>query len=222
MTLSKKELAKYIDHSLLKPQLTYEEIINGCQLAKELACATVCVNPASIALSKEILTGSSTKICSVVGFPSGAHTSYMKAKETEEAHKLGATEIDMVIHTGALKSKQYKLVEQDIAAVVQASPAIVKVILEMCYLTEEEKVTGCKLTEAAGAHYVKTSTGFAPGGATLADIQLMKKSVGSYIKIKAAGGIKTLAFALQLIEAGSDRIGVSGTKDMMAELDSVK
>lgn len=219
MTISKKELAKYIDHSLLKPHLTTEEIISGCQLAKELACATVCVNPTSITLAKEILAGSSTKICSVIGFPSGAHTSYMKAKETEEAYKLGATEIDMVIHSGALKSKQYNQVERDIAAVVQASPAIVKVILEMCYLTEEEKAIGCKLTEAAGAHYVKTSTGFAPGGATLADIQLMKKNVSNHVKIKAAGGIRTLDFALQLIEAGSDRIGVSSTKDMIAELD---
>lgn len=222
MAISKKELAAYIDHSLLKPSLTIEDVSAGCQLAKALECATVCVNPSSVALATEILKGSKTAVCSVVGFPSGAHTSAMKARETEEVYKLGATEVDMVINVGALKSQKYDFVEQDIAAVVKASPAIVKVILEMCYLTEEEKVTACKLVEAAGAHFVKTSTGFAPGGATVADIKLMRQTVSPSVKVKAAGGIRTLAATLEFIEAGSDRIGVSSTQDMMLELEAAK
>jgi len=179
--------------------------------------ATVCVNPTSILLAEGILAGGNTKVCSVIGFPSGTHTSYIKAQEAAEAYKLGASELDMVINVGALKSKQYAIVEQDIAEVVQATPAIVKVILETCFLTDEEKVTACKLVEAAGAHYVKTSTGFASGGATLADIRLMKQSVSSHMKVKAAGGIRTLKMSLELLEAGCDRLGISATQQVLDE-----
>jgi len=220
--ITKEQFVRLVDHSLLKPQLTVEEIRQGCEYARETHCATVCINPTSILLAKEILSGSDTAICTVVGFPSGAHTSYAKAKETEEAYRMGATEMDMVIHIGALKSKQYHDVKQDIAEVVKASPGVVKVILEMCYLTDEEKVIGCKLVEEAGAHYVKTSTGFAPAGATLADIQLMRKAVSPGIKVKAAGGIRDLTFALELIRAGADRVGISATRNMLGEFDLIK
>ncbi len=217
MAMTKEEFVRHIDHSLLKPQLTVTEIRQGCEFAKATNCATVCVNPTSILLAKEILDGSNTKINSVVAFPSGAHLSYIKAKEAAEAYKLGAREIDTVINIGALKSGQYSIVKQDIAEVVQATPAIVKVILETCYLTDEEKVIACKLVEEAGAHYVKTSTGFASGGATLADIRLMRQSVGPHMKVKAAGGIKTLKMSLELLEAGTDRLGLSSTKQILDE-----
>jgi deoxyribose-phosphate aldolase len=218
MTISIEEFVRRVDHSLLKPQLSIEEVKQGCEFAKETNCATVCVNPTSITIAKEVLNGTNTGICTVIGFPFGTHTSYIKAKETEEAYKLGAVEMDMVINIGALKSKQYDFVKKDIEAVVKASPAIVKVILEMCYLNQEEKIAACKLCEEAGANYVKTSTGFATSGATLDDIRLMRKSVSSKVKVKAAGGIRTLDFSLQLIEAGADRIGISATRAILKEL----
>ncbi len=217
MTMTKEEFVRYIDHSLLKPQLTVEEITQGCEFAKAENCATVCVNPTSILLAEGILAGGNTKVCSVIGFPSGTHTSYIKAQEAAEAYKLGATELDMVINVGALKSNEYAMVKQDISEVVQATPAIVKVILETCFLTDEEKVTACKLVEEAGAHYVKTSTGFASGGATVADIRLMKQSVSSHMKVKAAGGIRTLKMSLELLEAGCDRLGISATQQVLDE-----
>lgn len=219
MTVTKETFARYIDHSLLKPQLSFAEITAGVNYAKEINCKTVCVNPSSVTLAAKILEGTNTGVCSVVGFPLGTHTPYMKAKETEEAYRGGATEIDTVINIGALKSKAYDLVKEDIAAVVNAGTGIVKVILEMYYLTEEEKVIACQLTEEAGAHFVKTSTGFAAGGTTIEDILLMRRSVGKDIKVKAAGGIRDLKFALQLIEAGVDRIGISSTKAIMGEFD---
>lgn len=217
MNITKEQFVRYIDHSLLKPHLTIEEIIKGCNFAKETNCVSVCVNPTSVKLAKEILNGTNTAVGTVVGFPSGAHTTYVKVKETEEACKLGATEIDMVIDIGALKSKQFEAVKNDIKEVVKVTNGIVKVILEMCYLNEEEKIIGCKLSEEAGAHYVKTSTGFASSGATVDDIKLMRKSVSEQVKVKAAGGIRTLEFALELIECGSYRVGVSATQQMLGK-----
>jgi deoxyribose-phosphate aldolase len=213
--MNRLEFARYIDHSLLKPNLTCEQVVEGCNLAKELQCASVCVNPVSIALSRDVLQGSSVKVGTVIGFPSGAHTSYAKAREAEEAYRLGAVELDMVVNIGALKSGRHAEVMKDIEAVVNATPGVVKVILEMCFLTDDEKVTGCKLVEEAGAHYVKTSTGFAPGGAVLDDIRLIKRSVSDKMKIKAAGGIADLAFSLELIDAGCSRIGISRTADII-------
>lgn len=215
MNIKKEQFVRYIDHSLLKPHLTIGQVKKGCEFALEANCASVCVNTISIPLAKEILNGSNTKVGTVIGFPSGAHTTYTKVKETEEAYKLGAMEVDMVINIGALKSKQYDVVLNDIKEIVKASPAIVKVILEMYYLDEEEKIIGCKIAEDAGAQYVKTSTGFAQGGATVHDIRLMKKAVSECIKVKAAGGIKDLSFAIQLLEAGCDRLGISSTQEMM-------
>ncbi|MDR3164203.1 MAG: deoxyribose-phosphate aldolase [Synergistaceae bacterium] len=217
--MNKLEFARYVDHSLLKPNLTQEQIISGCKLAMELRCASVCVNPVSIALSRDVLRGSGVAVGTVIGFPSGAHTAYIKALEAEEAYRLGAAELDMVINVGALKSGRHAEVLKDIEAVVNATPGIVKVILETCFLTDDEKALGSKLAEEAGAHYVKTSTGFAAGGATIKDILLIKKSVSGGIKIKAAGGIADLDFSLKLIEAGCDRIGISRTAEIIKGLD---
>ncbi len=219
MKITKEELAKYIDHSLLRAQLTNDEIIEGCNYAKELNCVSVCVNSNRVKMAAEILTGSSTAVGTVVGFPSGAHTSYIKAKETEEAYNNGAVEIDMVIDIGAMRSGDYDFVREDIKAVVKASPAIVKVILENAYLTKEEIAIASKLCEEAEAHYVKTSTGFAMSGAILEDIMIMKNAVSNKMKVKAAGGITDLKFALELIEAGCTRLGTSKTAQILAELD---
>jgi deoxyribose-phosphate aldolase len=217
--MNRLEFARYIDHSLLKPNLTPDQVRSGCELAKELHCASVCVNPVSVALARDVLQGSDVAVGTVIGFPSGAHTSYVKARETEEAYRLGAVELDMVINVGALKSGRHAEVLKDIEAVVNATPGIVKVILETCFLTDEEKAAGSKLAEEAGAHYVKTSTGFASGGATLADILLIKRNISDGMKIKAAGGISDLKFSLELIEAGCGRIGISRTADIIKGLD---
>lgn len=218
MKPTSKELARYIDHSLLRPNFTYKEIEEGCLYAKKIETATVCVNPNRVKFAYDLLKGSNTLVCSVVGFPSGAHTSFIKAKETEEAYKNGAAEIDMVIDIGAMKTGDYNYVKNDIAEVVKASSAIVKVILETAYLTDEEITLACKFCEEAGAHFVKTSTGFGPEGATLKNILLMKNAISDKMRIKAAGGISTLDFSLKLIEAGCTRIGVSKTKQILAEM----
>ncbi|MDR1471351.1 MAG: deoxyribose-phosphate aldolase [Synergistaceae bacterium] len=216
--MNRLEFARHVDHSLLKPNLTAEQVVSGCELAMELRCASVCVNPVSVALSRDVLQGSGVAVGTVIGFPSGAHTSYVKAREAEEAYRLGAVELDMVINIGALKSGRHAEVAKDIEVVVNATPGVVKVILETCFLTDEEKVVGSKLAEEAGAHYVKTSTGFAPGGAAIEDILLIKGSVSSGMKIKAAGGIADLDFSLKLIEAGCGRIGISRTADIIKGL----
>jgi deoxyribose-phosphate aldolase len=213
--MNKLEFAGYIDHSLLKPDLTEEQIVAGCEFAREIQCASVCVNPVSIALSRDVLYGSKVAVGTVIGFPSGAHTTYSKVRETEDAYRLGASELDMVIDVGALKSGKYGKVKKDIESVVNAAPGIVKVILETCFLTDDEKIIGSKLAEEAGAHYVKTSTGFAKGGATIEDIILIRRSVSERMKIKAAGGIADLDFSLKLIEAGCDRIGISRTAEII-------
>lgn len=219
MTMTKHELARHIDHSLLKPFLSDEDIINGCNYAMDVDCVTVCVNSNRVKLAYDLVKDSNTVVCSVVGFPLGAHTAASKAFETEEAYKNGAKEIDTVIDIGALKSKRYDDVRDDIAMTVKASPAIVKVILENCYLTKEEIATVSKICAEAGAHYVKTSTGFGSGGATLEDIKIMKDNIPDTMKIKAAGGISTLKDSLAFIDAGCERIGVSKTKEILAEMD---
>lgn len=201
---------KYIDHTLLKPETTAAMIDTLCAEAKQYDFASVCVNPAWVKRAAGNLAGSSVKVCTVVGFPLGANTSETKAAETRDAVANGATEIDMVLNIGALKSNDLELVKNDIAAVVKAAAGnLVKVILETGLLTDEEKVTACKLAVEAGADYVKTSTGFGPGGATVEDIALMRKTVGPDIGVKASGGVRDRAAALAMIEAGATRIGAS-------------
>ena len=202
------DIAKKIDHTVLKPEAVKDVVLRYCQEAREHGFASVCVNSVYVPLAKKSLAGSDVKVCSVVGFPLGAMSKRAKAFEARCAVEDGADEIDMVIHIGALKDGDFQAVEEDIRAVVEASaPALVKVIIETCLLTKEEIKKACRLSEQAGAAFVKTSTGFSTGGATLEDIQLMKASVSSKMQIKASGGIRSKEFAEELLEAGADRIG---------------
>ncbi|MCZ0873890.1 deoxyribose-phosphate aldolase [Peribacillus sp. AS_2] len=202
---------KLIDHTLLKPEIKKEDIIKLCEEAKEFGFASICVNPTWVAKSAEILQDTDIKICTVIGFPLGANTPETKAFETKNALENGATEIDMVINIGALKDKNDELVEHDIRSVVEAvnKKTIVKVIIESCLLTDEEKVRACEISVNAGADYVKTSTGFSLHGATVEDVALMRKSVGPNIGVKASGGVRTLQDIEAMVEAGATRIGSS-------------
>lgn len=201
-------IANKIDHTMLKADATADTIRRYCTEAKEYHFASVCVNSCHVPLVAAELTGTDVKTCCVVGFPLGAMLTSAKAFEASESVKAGAQEVDMVINIGAVKDQNWDLVRSDIKAVVEASkPAIVKVIIETCLLTEEEKVKACELSEEAGAAFVKTSTGFSTGGATVDDIRLMKQTVGDRLEVKASGGIRTPEFANELIEAGADRIG---------------
>lgn len=206
------KLASMIDHTLLKPDATQAELTKICTEAKEYHFATVCVNSSNIPFVARLLKGSSVKPIAVVGFPLGAATSQAKAFEAKEAIHSGAEEIDMVINIGALKSKDYKIVYEDIKQVVEASkPYAVKVILETSSLDHDEKVLACALSKTAGAAFVKTSTGFASGGATVEDIALMRKIVGENMHVKASGGIRTKEDAEKMVNAGADRIGASAS-----------
>lgn len=212
------ELNKYIDHTLLKPETTKEQITKLCQEARQYDFASVCVNTCYVPLAKELLAGSDVKVCCVVGFPLGAMDTVSKAFEAKTAVANGAQEVDMVINIGALKDKDYDYVTKDIAAVVEASkPAIVKVIIEACLLTDEEKVEACKCSMNAKAEFVKTSTGFSTHGATPEDVALMKKTVGNVCKVKAAGGVRSYDDAMKMIEAGADRLGCSAGIKVMEE-----
>jgi deoxyribose-phosphate aldolase len=209
-----------IDHTLLKPEVTTLQVEQLCQDARRFGFASVCVNPAHVKLCARLLQGSPVRVCTVVGFPLGANLPEVKAFETQQAIRDGATEIDMVINVGALKDKNTDLVTRDIAAVVNmahASGALVKVIIEAALLTDDDKVTACRLAKDAGADYVKTSTGFGPGGATEHDVALMRRTVGPEIGVKAAGGIRTLADAQKMVEAGATRLGASASVKIMAE-----
>ncbi len=204
------DIAGYIDHTMLKADASTETIKRYCAEAREHHFHSICVNSCHAALVAKELEGTGITTCCVVGFPLGAMVTRAKAYEAKAAVEDGAGEIDMVINIGALKDKNYDLVREDIRAVVAASkPAIVKVIIETCLLTDEEKVTACRLSEEAGAAFVKTSTGFSTGGAAVADVALMKKTVGDRLQVKASGGIHTPEFARELIAAGADRLGVS-------------
>lgn len=206
------ELARMIDHTLLKANATEAEIVKLAEEAKEYKFASVCVNPTWVKKAAEILHDvEGVEVCTVIGFPLGASTSEVKAFETKNAIENGATEVDMVINIGALKDKQYDLVEKDIKAVVDAAKgkALTKVIIETCLLTDEEKEMACKLSVNAGADFVKTSTGFSTGGATVEDIALMRKTVGPDLGVKASGGVRSLEDAQNMIEAGATRIGAS-------------
>jgi deoxyribose-phosphate aldolase len=217
---SEREIAKTIDHSLLRPELDDRAIEEGCRLAAEYGVASVCVRPVDVARARRLLAGTDVAVGTVIGFPHGSHTTATKVFEARQALDEGATELDMVIQIGALRSGRDDDVRADIAAVVEvAHPrgALVKVILENAYLTDEEKVRGCQAAEAAGADFVKTSTGFAPGGATLADLALMRRSVSPRVGIKAAGGIRTLDALLQVLEVGVTRVGATQTRAILEE-----
>lgn len=206
-----QNVAGLIDHTLLKADATKEQIKVLCEEAREYNFASVCVNPTWVKYASELLEGSEVKVCTVIGFPLGATTPETKAFETKDAISNGAHEVDMVINIGALKDKDDELVERDIRAVVAASTgkALSKVIIETSLLTDEEKVRACELAVKAGTDYVKTSTGFSTGGATVEDIALMRKTVGPDIGVKASGGVRNTSDAQKVIEAGATRIGAS-------------
>lgn len=211
-TITYEQLAKVIDHSLLRPELNREDTIRGCELAARYHVASVCVKPCYVRLAAEVLRGTDVAVGTVVGFPHGNSVTAVKVAEALQALEDGATELDMVLNIGELRSGNYDFVRDEIRAIVTAAKGhIVKVILENAYLTDEQKVIGCQLSEQAGAHFVKTSTGFAPSGATVEDVRLMRRSVGPRVQVKAAGGIRTLDAILEIIDAGATRVGATAT-----------
>jgi deoxyribose-phosphate aldolase len=213
------EAAKMIDHSLLRPELTLTEVLEGCDLAARHQVASVCVKPADVPAAARRLRGTGVLVGTVTAFPHGSSSTAVKVAEARAALADGADEIDMVLNIGRLRSGDDAFVEADIRAVVAAaSGAVVKVILENAYLTDEEKRRACVLTEAAGAHYVKTSTGFAPGGATIEDVRLMRSSVSPRVKVKAAGGVRTLEVLLAMHSEGATRFGATATEGILADL----
>lgn len=217
------DIASKIDHTLLKPEAKKDEIKKLCNEAIEYKFKAVCVNPFYVTYCKEILENSGVKIATVIGFPLGASTTASKAFETEHAVKNGADEIDMVINIGALKDKAYKTVKEDIQAVVEsASGKKVKVIIETALLEKDEKVKACELSMNAGASFVKTSTGFSTGGATLEDVKLMKEIVGGKLEVKASGGIRDLKTAKEMISKGATRLGASSGVEIIKELEESK
>jgi deoxyribose-phosphate aldolase len=213
-----RQVAKTIDHALLRPDMSRDEVREGCEVALKYDVASVCCKPADVAFCAEILKGSDVHVGTVVGFPHGNSTTATKVFETKQVVADGATEIDVVINIGWLKSGMFDEVRAEIAAVVAAASGNqVKVILENAYLTKDEIVKACQLCEAAGADYVKTSTGFAPTGAVLEDVKLMRASVSPKVEVKSAGGVKTLDALLAFMEAGVKRSGASGTAAMLDE-----
>lgn len=206
------DLARLIDHTLLKPEATRNDVVALCEEARQHRFASVCVNTTWVGVAKAMLAGTDVMVCAVVGFPLGAMTPSAKAYEAKDAVRQGAREIDMVINIGALKSRDYETVFEDICRVVKASaPAGVKVILETSSLTQQEKIIGCTLSKLAGAAFVKTSTGFAKGGATVEDVQLMREIVGPELGVKASGGVRTAEDVLKMAAAGANRIGASAS-----------
>jgi deoxyribose-phosphate aldolase len=223
-TLAGYDLARYIDHTVLKPDATEAQVVQLCEEARHYQFMAVCVNPVWVKRCAQLLQGSSTHIATVAGFPLGATLPEVKAYEAQQAINAGAQEVDMVINIGALKGKDHAQVARDIAAVVQAARsggAITKVIIEAALLNDEEKVSACQLAVEAGAEFVKTSTGFASSGATVPDVALMRHTVGPRVGVKAAGGIRTYADVLKMIEAGANRIGASASVKIMQEAESV-
>ncbi|MCY9656596.1 deoxyribose-phosphate aldolase [Paenibacillus chondroitinus] len=211
--MENKDIAQMIDHTLLKPDATKSEILKICSEAKQYSFATVCINPTWVSLAAKELEGSGVGITTVIGFPLGATTTFAKMAETRDAIANGATEVDMVLNIGALKSGDLDTVKKDVEGVVQASngQAVVKVILETGLLTDEEKATASRICKEAGADFVKTSTGFGHGGATVEDIALMRKTVGPEMGVKASGGVRDLETARKIVEAGATRIGASSS-----------
>ncbi len=219
-TITYAQLAKVIDHSLLRPELTETDVIEGCKLADHYHTATVCVKPCHVKLAAEVLKDSDVIVSTVIGFPHGSNLTATKVTEAELAMEAGARELDMVLNIGQLRSGKYAEVRADIQAVctaAHAGDARVKVILENAYLSEEEKVTACKLCEEAGADWVKTSTGFAPSGATLEDLRLMRATVSDKVQVKAAGGVRSLDAILAVIDVGCTRVGATATAKILDE-----
>jgi deoxyribose-phosphate aldolase len=209
-----------IDHSLLRPELTETDVKEGCKIARDYNCVSVCVKPADVALAKAELEGSEVLVTTVVGFPHGSNTTATKVFEAKEALKDGAVELDMVLNIGKLRSGDYDYVKQDIQAVCDVAHeagAIVKVILENCYLTDEEKVKACRLCESAGADFVKTSSGFGTGGATIDDLRLMRQTCSPKVRVKAAGGVRTLDKLLEVRSVGTVRSGATATVAILEE-----
>ena len=228
-TITYEQLAKVIDHSLLRPELTEADVIAGCELAARYHVATVCVKPCHVTLAKEQLKDSDVIVSTVVGFPHGSNLTEIKVAEAEKAMDEGALELDMVLNIGQLRSGKNDFVGADIKAVCDAAHARgvkVKVIFENSYLSDDEKITACKLSDAAGADWVKTSTGFASGGATLEDLRLMRANVRDTVSVKAAGGVRTLPALLEVIDAGANRCGATATAtildDFKAQLEGRK
>jgi deoxyribose-phosphate aldolase len=219
-TIKVQKVAKTIDHSLLKPELTVAEILAGCELAAAYDVASVCCRPLDVVRCADALAGTDVAVGTVIGFPHGSNLTVTKVFEAERAMEQGATELDMVIAIGMLRSGEDGYVRDDIAAVCEVARgrALVKVILENAYLDDDEKVRGCKLVEEAGADYVKTSTGYAASGATLEDLRLMRASVSPSVKVKAAGGVRTLDALIDCINAGIDRSGATTTAQMIDDL----
>lgn len=213
-----ENINKYIDHTLLKANALDEQIVKLCEEAKEYKFMSVCVNTAYVPMCAKILSGTDVKVCCVVGFPLGAMSTKSKAYEADDAIVNGAKEVDMVINVGKLKSRDLEYVEKDIKAIVDTCKgrALSKVIIETCLLTDEEKVIACELAKKVGADYVKTSTGFSTGGATVEDVKLMRKTVGNEMGVKASGGVRTYEDAIKMIEAGATRIGTSNSIAIMS------
>ncbi len=215
-----QDIAQMIDHSLLRPELTEEDIRKGCEIARKYKVATVCCSPSALGLVSQLLEGSDVKPTTVVGFPHGYSNTETKVFEAEQAIKDGAAELDMVLNIAKLRSGDYDYVTKDIKAVVETAHRYnvpVKVIFENYYLTDEQKKVACKLSEQAGADFIKTSTGFAGGGATLEDLRLMRENVSEKIQVKAAGGVRDLAMALKVREIGCTRFGATRTETIMEE-----
>jgi len=220
MDYSCDDIAQMIDHSLLRPELTAEDVRKGCQIARKYKVATVCCSPCDVLAVKELLVGSGVKTTTVVGFPHGYNATATKVFEAEQAIQDGAVELDMVLNIGRLLSGDYEYVKEDVRAVVEAAHrrnVPVKVIFENYYLTDEQKKVACRLCEEAGADFVKTSTGFAAGGATLEDLQLMRDHVSEKVQVKAAGGVRDLDMALKVRKIGCTRFGATRTETIMEE-----
>lgn len=218
--IAAKDIAKMIDHSLLRPEMTRQEVIEGCQLAKEYNCATVCVKPCDVAVAIELLKDTDVLVSTVIGFPHGSNLTEVKVMEAKIAMDQGCAELDMVLNIGRLRSGDDNLVEDDIRAVCDAAHSrdvIVKVILENFYLTDAEKTRACEICERAGADFVKTSTGYAKGGATIHDLKLMRSACSDKVRIKAAGGVRTLDGALAVRAVGGARFGATATKVIMED-----
>lgn len=216
MSSSKIDIAAKIDHTILGADVSQEDVKIKCEEAKKYNFASVCANPDQVALMAEELADSEVKVCTVIGFPLGVNLTEIKAAEAEAAVRDGADELDMVIKVGALKEGDYQTVKEDIEAVVEAAgEKLVKVIIETCYLTDKQKIKACELAKAAGADFVKTSTGFGSGGAAVADIKLMRETVGPKMGVKASGGIRSLEDVKAMLEAGASRIGASSGVQIM-------
>ena len=224
-TITYEQLAKVIDHSLLRPELTEADVLAGCELAARYHVATVCVKPCHVTFAKEALKDSDVIVSTVVGFPHGSNLTEIKVAEAEKAIDDGALELDMVLNIGQLRSGKHDFVREDIKAVCDAAHARgvkVKVIFENSYLTDDEKIIACQLSESAGADWVKTSTGFASGGATLEDLRLMRANVSEKVQVKSAGGVRTLQALLDVIDAGVTRSGATATAAMLEDFKKMK